>query len=420
MPKKIWLVTVGEPLPIEKDSPRLLRAGLLAQMLVQKGHQVTWWSSTVNHQKKQLHTNQTTTLTITENYKLILLHGCLYTKNISFKRLLNHYQVAREFTRLAPCEEVPDVILTSYPTIELAKETIKYGQAHTIPTVIDIRDFWPDIFYELFPKPLKSIAHLVFSPFEQQLKWIVNHCTHITGITPAAIDWALAKTGRKKSAMDQAFYLAYPSIQPALDQQKEAQVFWDNLGIPEKQGTFIACFIGSITSRIELRTVITAAHLLKDNPKIKFVICGQGETLLELKEAATGLPNIFFPGWVNQPQIWELLHRSHVGLLPYQSSLDFAHSIPNKVGEYLSAGLPVISSVTGVLKDFLADHSCGMTYLNHDAKGLAQIILDLVENHEKLKKMGKNAEKTYINTLSYEKVYTEYCQFLESLGNTER
>ena len=41
----VWLVTVGEPLPTDPGSPRLLRAGILAGLLAEKGHVVHWWSS---------------------------------------------------------------------------------------------------------------------------------------------------------------------------------------------------------------------------------------------------------------------------------------------------------------------------------------------------------------------------------------
>ena len=49
---KVWLVKLGEPLPVDGNR-RLHRYGILAEMLSQKGHEVTWWTSTFDHWDKK-------------------------------------------------------------------------------------------------------------------------------------------------------------------------------------------------------------------------------------------------------------------------------------------------------------------------------------------------------------------------------
>ena len=49
----VWLIKDGENLPIQPDARRM-RTWMLADELVRQGHQVTWWSSTHSHQRKQL------------------------------------------------------------------------------------------------------------------------------------------------------------------------------------------------------------------------------------------------------------------------------------------------------------------------------------------------------------------------------
>ena len=48
---KIWIVTIGEPLPIEKNK-RLHRSGILMTYLQRAGHEVVWWTSTFEHVSK--------------------------------------------------------------------------------------------------------------------------------------------------------------------------------------------------------------------------------------------------------------------------------------------------------------------------------------------------------------------------------
>ena len=38
---RVWLVTIGEPLPIDGTNERLCRTGILANMLVKRGHKVS-------------------------------------------------------------------------------------------------------------------------------------------------------------------------------------------------------------------------------------------------------------------------------------------------------------------------------------------------------------------------------------------
>ena len=52
----------------------------------------------------------------------------------------------------------------------------------------------------------------------------------------------------------------------------------------------------------------------------------------------------YFPGWVDAAKIFVLMRRSAVGLDPLPDRYDFLATINNKAIEYMSAGLPVISS----------------------------------------------------------------------------
>ena len=49
---KVWVITVGEPLPIDGRHERLYRSGILSQLMAAEGHDVTWWTSSFNHTKR--------------------------------------------------------------------------------------------------------------------------------------------------------------------------------------------------------------------------------------------------------------------------------------------------------------------------------------------------------------------------------
>ena len=67
---RIWLLREGEPLPGDQR-PRLMRTGLLAEWLAGKGHEVTWWCSTFNHQSKTYRSDETTVMEPVPGEKLV-------------------------------------------------------------------------------------------------------------------------------------------------------------------------------------------------------------------------------------------------------------------------------------------------------------------------------------------------------------
>ncbi len=48
----IWLIQIGEPLPLEAGV-RKMRTALLADKLLERGHSVYWWASAFEHQRKK-------------------------------------------------------------------------------------------------------------------------------------------------------------------------------------------------------------------------------------------------------------------------------------------------------------------------------------------------------------------------------
>ena len=402
---RIWLITVGEPLPTD-GAERLLRAGILAEMLSAKGHDVVFWTSTFDHTKKKQRFTENTEIQIKKNYKIILLKSSPYKSNISISRIISHKNSAAQFANLSLTEKKPDIILASYPTIELCVQAVRYGEKFHVPVVIDSRDMWPDIFLNLAPGFLKPLARLILHPMFSGAKEVFGKADALFGITNGYVSWALGYAGRKKNKFDSEFPLAYDDKIPDKKMIKEAYSFWKNFGISNSSKTFVVSFFGTVGRQFELETVIKAAKILQDEKvNIKFVICGSGEMLDNCKNMASGLNNIIFPGWINSAQIWTLLRMSKAGLAPYKSTTDFIISYPNKSIEYMSAGLPVISSLKGSLEDLLNKNEAGVTYQNNNVSDFIRKLMNLYDNPVLLKKMSKNSLKLYREKFIAKNVY---------------
>jgi glycosyltransferase involved in cell wall biosynthesis len=412
----IWFITVGEPLPTDEGNNRLLRTGILASLLVEKNHSVVWWSSTFNHTQKKHRFLKNKCIQIKDNFKLILLHSIAYQSNVSLQRLINHYGIAKQFKKLAKLESKPDIILCSLPTLELSLEATEYGKKYNIPVILDIRDLWPDIFADLLPKYMQGVVNIIFFPLFNMLKRACKQANAITGITTEYVDWAIKYSQREKTNFDKNFPMGYSFMTPPLDEIKKAQSFWDKYHF--KKTDFIICYFGVFSSFREIETVIEAANLLNLDHynDIKFVFCGSGERFEIYKTLASNNQSIIFPGWVGTAEIWQLMRISTIGITPYPSIENYTKNIPNKPIEYLSAGLPIVSSLKGVLKNLLDDYNCGITYDNGNSKQLVEIILDLYKNPSQLKIMSDHAKKLFEEKFVAEKVYSNMIQYLEEIA----
>jgi glycosyltransferase involved in cell wall biosynthesis len=173
------------------------------------------------------------------------------------------------------------------------------------------------------------------------------------------------------------------------------------------------CFFGAFGNQFDLETVVDASFLLEaENAGVRFVLCGSGERLKDLKARAGGSPGAIFPGWVDRAQIWSLMAISDAGIAPYRNSAGFVGNLPNKPIEYLAGGLPIISSLRGYLEEMLDRAGCGITYTPGSPSSLRDVIVSLMADRAQLRSMSARALALFESEFDAEKVYTEMIAYL--------
>ncbi len=413
---RAWLVKTGEPLPIDDGSARLFRMGILAQQLVDAGHDVTWWSATFYHQRKRFRGGEDMLVNLSENFRLRLIHTAGYRKNVSFARIRDHRQLERKFSDQARLLDPPDIILSALPIPGLCRAAAEYGRKHGVPVAIDIRDLWPDVFLGLVPGALSGLARLALWPMKRTSIAACSMATAILGITPNYVQWGLDHAGRGATALDRYFPMGYSRKEPNPSEIERAERFWDGHGVHSDSNTFVACFFGWLGHHFEIEPILEAARILEgDRRRFRFVFCGAGDNLERYRKMAADLPSVLFTGFVNSVEIWTMMRRASVGLAPYISSDNFVVNLPNKPAEYMSGGLPIVSSLRGALAELLRDWDCGLTYENGNADQLASILRGLHDDPERRLEMARNARALYEERFVAEKVYAEMIRHMERI-----
>ncbi|MGH3430811.1 MAG: glycosyltransferase, partial [Mycobacteriales bacterium] len=287
---RIWLIKIGEPVPDGDGRHRLFRTGLIAQILAERGHDVTWWTANFSHQEKRFVGTPDETRQLESNLRLILLRSRGYSTNISWERFADHIQVAARFLKLAPSEPRPDVIACSFPTVELAAAAVRWGRRNGVPVILDLRDLWPEVLLMHMPKSLRGPARLAIAPYFALSEWAFKNADALYAITPAFLQWGLDRASRPARETDRAFWLAYPDREPSQAEIADARAQWADRGVDLSSESFLACYFGSLSGTVDVHLLVRVAEILKQRrSQVRIVICGSGRLLAELQMRAAEL-----------------------------------------------------------------------------------------------------------------------------------
>lgn len=402
----IWLITIGEVLPIEENEKKL-RTALLADKLVERGHFITWWTSAFNHFKKKWIFEKDEEIKIKDGFKIVALKGTGYKKNISLSRFIDHRVLASKFIKYASQMTKPDIIVASMPPHDLAYEAVMFAKDNNIPIVVDIRDPWPDLFLEHVSSNLRWLGKRILFRDFQKIRMTMQSSHSLIAVSNTFLDWGLKYANREKNNFDKVFYLGGVKRNYTRDQSKRILKY-----IERYKNKFIITFIGTFAHYHNPSILIDCAKKLS-HTNVQFIIAGDGEYFNDIQRRAVELDNVLLSGWLELEDINTLLGYSHIGVCPTNLVVDL---FPNKAFTYLSAGLPIISAFQGDLKKIIEQYEIGFYYPPNDVDSLRDCILQLYNNQFLYKKMSANAKRVFNEMFDADKVYDKYAMHIEKVA----
>ncbi|MCP9823428.1 glycosyltransferase [Cyanobium sp. L1E-Cus] len=390
----------------------------LANSLVDAGHQVVLWSSAFFHQEKRHRSKKAERIKISEQLEIRLISSPGYQRNIGLGRLWDHAVLAFNLTRQLQQEDTtPDVAFIGYPPIEVAAVLTRWLYLRDVPTILDVKDQWPSFFLEALPKQLRGIGRIALWPYYYLGRRAMREASGLSAMAEKFLEWSLDFAGRSMGRYDKIFPLTSPSSAMSKESLENALAWWSTQGIKLDAHTMRLVFIGSHMSVFDFQPVREAAeYFAQRNAKVEFVICGDGGFSVELRAMLAGLPNVFFPGWVDRAQIEALAEISQAALIPYRNIDNFITNLPNKVIDSLSLGLPILSPLRGEVAILIETHKVGLRYGSDSGTSLVRCIEALISSQDLRQTMSNNARSLYCEKFSYEMVYGSLVQHLEMIA----
>lgn len=161
----------------------------------------------------------------------------------------------------------------------------------------------------------------------------------------------------------------------------------------------IIVYVGVITQG---RGLISLLHAMtRITPKTILVILGYGILKQDIQKLIVKLNlsgRVFMPSPVSPDQVIQAISFADVGVAPIENTCQsYFYSLPNKVSEYLLAGLPIAVSNFPDMARIVNEYQVGEVFDPEDPGDIATAINKILNSKEKYAALKRNVKKFAMN-----------------------
>lgn len=166
----------------------------------------------------------------------------------------------------------------------------------------------------------------------------------------------------------------------------ESEIAWSEKGRE-------VCYVGGIASIRGVREVVTALGATTSTARLNLVGDFSEPGVKTQVAAMSGWGRVNELGFLSRIQVREVLARSVAGIVTFLPVPNHVAAQPNKMFEYMSAGLPVIASNFPLWREIIEGSDCGICVDPLDPGAIAAAIDRLVEDPALAQRMGANGRR---------------------------
>ena len=281
-------------------------------------------------------------------------------KGNDWRRALNWYSFMRSVQRM-PAALAADVVIGSSPQLLAALAAERLARTWRVPFLFEVRDRWPESLTAVTGR--RGPAYQVLAAVAGYL----YRRAHRIIVLARGVQDHLAERGIPRER------LVYLPNGANLGEARPPAVGRERLTL---------VYAGAHGPANGLDVVLDAAALLSSESRIRFLLVGDGPSKpgLVARAAELGLGNVEFRKPVPKADIPDLLAEADAGLMVLGPADLFSYGVsPNKLFDYLAAGLPVVCNVPGEVASMLAESGAGEQARASTPTALAGAIRALLE-----------------------------------------
>lgn len=175
------------------------------------------------------------------------------------------------------------------------------------------------------------------------------------------------------------------------------------------------CYVGSIAEIRGVKELVHAMEFTRTPARLNLVgVFAEAQVEADVRT---------YPGWdkVNSTGVQgrqgvrEVLGRSIAGLVTLHPMANYLDSLPIKMFEYMSAGIPVIASDFELWRQIVQDSGCGLCVDPMDPSAIASAIDYLVDHRAEAEKMGENGRQAVLSRYNWAQEEAKLLEFYDRL-----
>src|SRR5690606_10515064 len=241
-----------------------------------------------------------------------------------------------------------DVVMASSGPITVGVPALLTKWFRRKPMVFEVRDLWPDGAIEL-GKLNNSLLQKVAIWFE---KLCYKNATLVVPCSKGMEEGVLRKYPQAKTMV----------ISNASDVELFSKVSDEDKKIPERYAEKkLFLYAGSLGLMDEVEQVIEGMRLVK-NSDVLWLVIGEGAERKHLESLVDkyGLTNIEFLGIMPKTEVIKWFSRVEATFVTFRDLPVLHTSSPNKMFDSFAAGVPIIQSTKGWIKELVDRSQCGI------------------------------------------------------------
>lgn len=262
--------------------------------------------------------------------------------------------------------------------LPLAPTAIFVSRRLSIPVILDMAENYPEMLQAVWDHGRERLQDwVVRNPAAARRieSWVIKRMDHIMVVVEESRD-RLVSLGVPEGKITVA-------ANTPLDRRIPDQPV---IGDPD--GPLRLVYIGLLEAPRGIGVVIEAiARLRGQGVPIQFLVVGDGRdrsVFAEQAEAAGLTPEgIQFLGYLPYDEALEVVRTCHIGIVPHIANASWNSTIPNKLFDYMAAGIPVITSDARPAARIVRETGGGKVYESRDPETLVTAITELLERTER-------------------------------------
>lgn len=303
-----------------------------------------------------------------------------------------------------------DLVYATSPPLFVGAAGLLTATVRRIPFVFEVRDLWPESAVALgeLSNPRAISAAEVLE------RLLYRRATRVVAVT-RGIYSRLRERGLPESKLaliPNGANTEQFQYDPAGRQAVRAE-----LGL---EGSFVVMYAGIHGIAQGLETLLRAAEVLHDTPRIQFVFIGEGPKKAEMVQLAEkmGRANVQFLPEVPSARMPAYLSAADCTIVPLRDEPVFRGALPSKMFEAWACARPTVLSVSGEAQEVLNDAGAGLAVRPEDPLDMARAIDYLHDRPQEAQQMGERGRNYVLAHYSRQAQAQALETLLESLAAT--